>query len=135
MLLTDATPYERAHFIQLMCLAAGFSGASMKEIRAATDLSETAAGYWLCVLRDAGAIEQSTLFGHMVRWGPPGTWAHHAAWREKMQKQRTRREDRKAGEIEHAHWAKRPFVNRLRVASECEPIKKTCPASVWEMAA
>ena len=135
MTASELAAYERAHYIQMMCLAAGFAGVSMKDVRAATGLQESAAGDWLRILRSVGAIEPSADFGRRVRWGPPGTWAHYAPWREKGLRNRMKRAERKADQNAHMDEAEKPFLRVVRAATECAPIQKAGPASVWELAA
>ena len=130
-----ATPHEVAQWIAFLALSAGTDGTSMRDIRQETGQSETCVGNWLAILRELGVIEPSANFGSRVKWGPPGTWDHYAAWREKGLRERTRRATLADEQRRCIDAGDQPFLRVVHHVSECAPIIKTGPASVWELAA
>lgn len=98
---------------------------------------ETVSGH-LRALEKAGLVERSRYTGNQVRWGPPGTWAHHEAARGRAavnaHEKRRRAELAATEERSAVEFGDLPMVRRLVCASSCEPLVKTGPVSVFELA-
>lgn len=100
-------------------LKAGFSGISISTLMALTGRSVTNTGGILRALYLDGLIERSHSGGNTCVWGPPGTWAHHAAARRKTERTRTRQRELRAERAGKMNTSSRPVCSIWDVASRC----------------
>jgi DNA-binding transcriptional ArsR family regulator len=124
--------------IKKVVVMAGVSGIASSAVASALSCGiETVSGH-LRKLEKAGFVERSRYTGHQVRWGPPGTWAHHEAARGKAainaQAKRRRAELAATESAAAVDYVDLPMVRRLVCANSCRPMVKTGPASVFELA-
>lgn len=113
---------------------AGLAGIASSKIAANASCNIKTVSHHIRALRAAGLVEPSRNAGVLMRWGPPGTWAHHEAARGKASMEKQKRSRRKADKVAAVAYAERPMMRRLVNAADCPPMVKPRPSSVFEVA-
>lgn len=112
----------------------GTEGVPMREIVRITGLSKVTCQHHIYALEEIGQVERTSETGHMVKYGPKGTWAAHAHIRAKT-RQQALKYGTKAWEShkELEAWANHVPVHRRIPANEATPLGKPGIASVFEL--
>jgi DNA-binding transcriptional ArsR family regulator len=113
---------------------AGLTGIASSKIAVAASCNIETVSRHIRDLRAAGLIEPSRKAGVSMRWGPPGTWAHHEADRGRASLEQRKRDRRKSDKLAAVSFADRPIVRLLVKAADCPPMVKPGPSSVFEVA-